>query len=364
MALMKIGRKGDPTRKKSTWEDVENNEKAKVQNASALSTYDQQSKFYNKNKNAGVRDYKTNFAGGGRYLNPQELKKWNSTMPYDTLERAGLESEKVYVPKAFNFETMSTKTFSHDFYKKPEKPKVIAEIPINRDDLDLPKMAINKPGVLPTKTRGLKQAPEKVKADDFSIQKPAKFGGKSLTTQAPSLNRRKAVKREDDVKFGTGVNSGSGMSGVKRLAYAAVANPINKIRFNKEVRQGKAYFGSNEGASSADLKISRTNLKSDKLGLKQAIKDVRKGTKNVVSTDMLTKKERISGYRGEIKSLNSELKTNRQAGKYLKDLRLGGNYMPGATTNENTSIGLRSGKIQFATPEAFKGYTKTKKSKK
>ena len=243
--------------------------------------------------------------------------------------------------------------------------KYASEKKVKAEDLSTSKLPLLKAS-LPTKGGALKERVTASKPEDWSIKKPSKFHGTSISTTAPSLNRRKAVKGVDDVKFGAGANvvkdgTNRGYFGVKKLAYAAVANPLNKVRFNKEVRQGKAYFGSHEGESSSDLADNKTKLRADKAGLKQAVKEVRKGTAEPTS---LSKSDRIKGYRAEIGNVNKELKTNRQAGRYLKDLRLGGSFQAGATVNENTSTGTRSGKIQFATPKSFKGYVGSPQNKR
>jgi hypothetical protein len=389
MALMRTRRKGDPPVKKkevtvsankpaakSTWEDVDQNEMNSKANKASEETYAKQLKFYNEQQKGGVKDLKTMFGGGGRYLNADELKKWNAENSNNVPERAGLESEKIYVPKDFKYgDPTNDKGVAkgyqgagpvyHDYLKKPTKPGPLPIKEINPKDLSLPKMDYLKPGTLPTKGGKLKEVPEKAKAEDWSIKKPSRFSGKSISDSAPNLNRRKAVKGEDNVKFGQGIQTSRGeKAGIKKLAYAAVANPLQRARFNKEVRQGKAYFGSNEGSSSADLATKRSGLKSDKAGLKSAIKDIKRDAKTVVPTKSLTKSERIKGYRAEIGNINKDLRTTNKASRYLKDLRLGGNYQPGATVNEDVSTGLRSGKIQYATPGRFEGFADSPQNKR
>jgi hypothetical protein len=388
MALMRTRRKGDPPVKKknvqevtvsankpaakSTWEDVERNEMNSKANKASEETYAKQLKFYNEQQKGGVKDLKTMFAGGGRYLNADELKRWNAENSNNVPERAGLESEKIYVPKDFKYgDPTNDKGVAkgyqgagpvhHDYLKKPTKPVLRPIVDINTNDLNPGRLQMLKPGPLPTKGGKLKEATEKTKPEDWSIKKPSRFSGTSISYSAPSLNRRKAVKGEDNVKFGGGVKTDSGRFGVKKLAYAAVANPLQRARFNKEVRQGKAYFGSNEGSSSADLAAKRSSLKSDKAEFKTAIKDVKSGA---ALPSSLTKSERIKGYRAEIGTINKDLRTTNKASRYLKDLRLGGNYQPGATVNEDTSTGLRSGKIQYATPGRFEGFADSPQNKR
>jgi hypothetical protein len=395
MALMKMGRRGDPPIKKkkatdtkevtvsadkpvakSTWEDVDYNEAAKKTNANSLSTYDKQSKFYNDNSKAKNHDMKTMFGGGGRYLNADELKRWNSENSNNTEDRAGLESEKIYVPKDFKYDSPSKGKSStaaegyksngpvyHEFLKKPSKPNPLPIRKINNNDLEMPKLPTKKVGLLPTKGGSIIERKAPDKPEDWSIKKPSRFSGTSISYSAPSLNRSKAVKGEDNVKFGGGAKTDSGRFGVKKLAYAAVANPLQRVRFNKEVRQGKAYFGSNEGSTSGDLATKRSNLKSDKAGLKTAIKEVRK---DKALPSSLTKSERIKGYRAEIGNLNKDLRTTKKASRYLSNLG-----QPSANTKiteYKTSAGdvktINTGKIQYATPGRFEGYSDSPQNKR
>jgi hypothetical protein len=254
-------------------------------------------------------------------------------------------------------------------YNIPEAPKEdLRKMKINANDLDLGRLPIKSASVT-QKVGKLKEAPEKAKPEDWSIKKPSKFHAVNVAYSAPSLNRRKAVKGEDNVKFGQGsleLHSGAGRFGFKKAAYAAVANPLQRARFNKEVRQGKAYFGSNEGSSSADLATKRSSLKSDKAGLKSAIKDIKRDAKTVVPTKSLTKSERIKGYRAEIGNINKDLRTTKKAGRYLKDLG-----QPSANTKiteYKTSDGevktINTGKIQYATPGRFEGFADSPQNKR
>jgi hypothetical protein len=398
MALMKMGRRGDPPIKKkkatdtkevtvsadkpvakSTWEDVDYNEAAKKTNANSLSTYDKQSKFYNESQKSGSKDLKSMFSGGGRYLNSDELKRWNSENSNNTEDRAGLEAEKIYVPKDFKYDSPSKGKSStaaegyksngpvyHEFLKKPSKPNPLPIRKINNNDLEMPKLPTKKVGLLPTKGGSIIERKAPDKPEDWSIKKPSRFSGTSISYSAPSLNRSKAVKGEDNVKFGGGAKTDSGRFGVKKLAYAAVANPLQRVRFNKEVRQGKAYFGSNEGSTSGDLATKRSDLKSDKAGLKTAIKEVRKEVKLCLPSEALTKSERIKGYRAEIGNLNKDLRTTKKASRYLSNLG-----QPSANTKiteYKTSAGdvktINTGKIQYATPGRFEGYSDSPQNKR
>ena len=402
MALMKMGRRGDPPIKKkkatdtkevtvsadkpvakSTWEDVDYNEAAKKTNANSLSTYDKQSKFYNESQKSGSKDLKSMFSGGGRYLNSDELKRWNSENSNNSEDRAGLEAEKIYVPKDFKYDSPSKGKSStaaegyksngpvyHEFLKKPSKPNPLPIRKINNNDLEMPKLPTKKVGLLPTKGGSIIERKAPDKPEDWSIQKPSKFHAVNVAYSAPSLNRRKAVKGEDNVKFGEGsleLHSGAGRFGFKKAAYAAVANPLQRVRFNKEVRQGKAYFGSNEGSTSGNLATKRSDLKSDKAKLKTAIKDVKRGSgKTFVPTEALTKSERIRGYRAEIGNVNKDLRTTKKASRYLSNLG-----QPSANTKiteYKTSAGdvktINTGKIQYATPGRFEGYSDSPQNKR
>ena len=295
-------------------------------------------------KYANVSSYKDIY---GYDYDPTERRKAAKEDKLDAYEKK-MGGKNQYAPKSdFGYYTkyMTDEKLKEKFDKDPGK------LPIRSASMT-------------TKRGKLKEAPEKEKPEDWSIKKPSKFHAVNVAYSAPSLNRRKAVKGEDNVKFGQGsleLHSGAGRFGFKKAAYAAVANPLQRARFNKEVRQGKAYFGSNEGSSSADLATKRSGLKSEKAGLKSAIKDVKSGT---ALSSSLTKSERIKGYRAEIGNINKDLRTTNKASRYLKDLRLGGNYQPGATVNEDTSTGLRSGKIQYATPGRFEGFADSPQNKR
>lgn len=258
-----------------------------------------------------------------------------------------------------------------DIYNEPEKPSDdLRGVKIDKSKLELPKMELKKASISPRSGKILGYSSEKSKSEDpsWSIKKPSKFGATNISYSAPSLNRRKAVKGEDEVKFGEGVEVRSGGAnrgrfGVKRAAYAAVANPLQSARFKSEVKQGKAYFGDYEGASSSDISARKSELISGKKDMRSAIKDVRSG-KEVSSS--LSKSERIKGYKSELKDIKKDLKTNVQAGKYLSNLRMGSkdSYKPGASTSENFDTGGRTGKIMYATPEKFEGYSDFARSKK
>lgn len=377
---------------KSTWEDVDKNEAAKKANLESASTYEKQLKYYNEQSKTGQKDMKTMFSGGGRYLNPDELKRWNSENSSNIAERAGLEAEKIYVPKGFKYGDATTNKGAlktpggqgyqgagpvyHEFLKKPIKKQDIEFKKINTDDLPIENLPILKAGTLPTKGGKIKSSIEKDKepTEDWSIRKPSKFHGTSISYRAPSLNREKAVKGEirkktifgvgktksTDVKFGGGVQTNSGRFGIKKLAYAAVANPLQKARFKSEVSQGKAYFGNYEGESNAKISESKEDLKDTKKQMRSAISDVRKGT---ALESTLSKSERIKGYRDEIKDARSGIRTANKASKYLENLRGKGIHSYGTTVNE-VNPGRGIGKIQYATPDKFQGYADFARAKK
>ena len=298
-------------------------------------------------KYANVSSYKDIY---GYDYDPVERKKAVKEDKLDAFEKK-MGGRTQYMPKSdfgYNIKYMTDEKLKEKFDKDPGK------------------LPLLKAGPLPTKRGSLKEATEKDKPEDWSIEKPSKFHAVNVAYSAPSLNRRKAVKGEDNVKFGQGsleLHSGAGRFGFKKAAYAAVANPLQKIRFNKEVRQGKAYFGSNEGSTSGDLATKRSNLKSDKAGLKTAIKEVRK---DKALPSSLTKSERIKGYRAEIGNLNKDLRTTNKASRYLKDLG-----QPSANTKiteYKTSAGdvktINTGKIQYATPGRFEGYSDSPQNKR
>lgn len=294
-------------------------------------------------KYANVSSYKDIY---GYDYDPTERRKAAKEDKLDAYEKK-MGGKNQYAPKSdFGYYTkyMTDEKLKEKFDKDPGK------LPIRSASMT-------------TKRGSLKEAPDKTKPEDWSIAKPSKFHGTSISYSAPNLNRRKAVKGEDNVKFGGGVKTDSGRFGVKKLAYAAVANPLQRARFNKEVRQGKAYFGSNEGSSSADLATKRSSLKSEKAGLKSAIKDVKSGT---ALSSSLTKSERIKGYRAEIGNINKDLRTTKKAGRYLKDLG-----QPSANTKiteYKTSDGevktINTGKIQYATPGRFEGFADSPQNKR
>ena len=296
-------------------------------------------------KYANVSSYKDIY---GYDYDPVERKKAAKEDKLDAFEKK-MGGRTQYMPKSdfgYNIKYMTDEKLKEKFDKDPGK------------------LPLLKAGPLPTKRGSLKEAPEKDKPEDWSIKKPSRFSGTSISYSAPSLNRSKAVKGEDNVKFGGGIKTDSGRFGVKKLAYAAVANPLQRVRFNKEVRQGKAYFGSNEGSTSGDLATKRSDLKSDKADYKTSIKEVRKG--KVDPGASLTKSERIRGYRAEIGTINKDLRTTNKASRYLKDL--GQPSANSKITEYKTSAGdvkkINTGKIQYATPGDFAGYADSPQNKR
>lgn len=279
---------------------------------------------------------------------------------YDPVERkkAAKEDKLDAFEKKMGGRTQYPTKTDFGYYTKYMTDEKLKE-KFDKDPVRLP----IKSASITQKVGKLKESPEKDKPEDWSIQKPSRFSGTSISYSAPSLNRRKAVKGEDNVKFGGGVKTDSGRFGIKKLAYAAVANPLQRARFNKEVRQGKAYFGSNEGDSSAKLATKRSSLKSDKKDLKSGIKEIRKGT---AMSSTLTNSERIKGYRAEIGNINKDLRTTNKASRYLKDL--GQSSANTKITEYKTSDGevktINTGKIQYATPGRFEGFSDSPQNKR
>lgn len=299
-------------------------------------------------KYANVSSYKDIY---GYDYDPTERKKAAKADKLDEFEKK-MGGRTQYAPKSdFGY---------HIKYSTIEKKE---ETPTR---LPIKKAITGKLATLPEK--------DKEPTEDWSIRKPSKFHGTSISYRAPSLNREKAVKGEirkktifgvgktksTDVKFGGGVQTNSGRFGIKKLAYAAVANPLQKARFKSEVSQGKAYFGNYEGESNAKISESKEDLKDTKKQMRSAISDVRKGT-SLEST--LSKSERIKGYRDEIKDARSGIRTANKASKYLENLRGKGIHSYGTTVNE-VNPGRGIGKIQYATPDKFQGYADFARAKK
>ncbi len=86
---------------------------------SDVETYNKQMKVYSDQPKSSRRDVQTKFAGGGRYLNAQELEKWNASKSGD---RAGLTSSKVYVSKDYD-PNKEYKGYFHEDLNKPTAPK-------------------------------------------------------------------------------------------------------------------------------------------------------------------------------------------------------------------------------------------------
>ena len=418
MALMKMGRRGDPPtkKKKESTASVNKKEDEKVQLEGVTTSnifyadikdpverVKAAQKYENDNYNKALKSGNTVTMSSIKTSNPKAYnllsnsmqpnkdsygeiedfavdKKYANVSSYEELgfpkgyspedRKKAIKADKLEeFEKKFGGKSQTSSDPNFGYYTKYKTDEKLKE----KFDLDPGKLPI-KSASMPTKGGSIieRKTTEKDKPEDWSIKKPSRFSGTSITRTAPSLNRREAVRGVDnkgkstDVKFGGGANvvvSGvnRGYFGIKKLGYAAVANPLQKVRFNKEVRQGKAYFGSNEGDSSADLATKRSSLKTDKKDLKSGIREIRKGT---AMSSTLTNSERIKGYRAEIGNINKDIKTNLQAGRYLKDLRGKGDYQAGTNVNEKSTNGRGIGKVQYATPEKFKGYLDSPQNKR
>lgn len=296
---------------------------------SDVETYGKQMKAYEEQPK-GRKDFQALFSGGGRYLSSSELEDWNKQK---SGERGGLAAKKVYVSKGYGKEQPGGpmkgeggKSYSgymgasHEWFDKPTAPVKQKTPTVEQPKLDLERMPLNKITGISTKKKQLAVPEEKEK-----WQAP----GRNLVSVEKTFTTR------------------SGKEKTRTPISKAVENVKRKVQYKQELKQGKAYFGGFEGQNAGD--ISET-----KKGLKQQIKEVRKGTARHMES--LNKRERIQGYK-------SELKQAKQAGKYIKNL--GNEFtMSGATAGENIKrvgpnaevVAKKTGRIRFATPETFKDY--------
>lgn len=341
MALMKTRRNGEPpskvtvTEKREAYKPNVENTKKMAEYESSLSknkatedkykseveSYGKQMKVYSEQPK-GRKDMTTLFQGGGRYLNPTELSDWNKQRSSD---RGGLQSKKVFVSKGYGKESSDKGKLSsdkggtysgylgasHEFFDKPTAPTKQKTPTVERPKIGVERVPLNKITGISTKKKQLAVTEENEK------------------WQAPS---RPLVGVES--KFYTKKN----VEKTKNPINKVVENVGRKIQYKKELKQGKAYFGGFEGENAGD--ISET-----KKGLKQQIKDVRKGA--AAPMESITKRERLKGYK-------SELKQAKQAGKYIKST---GSEYTGVKAGDVVKYGS---KVRFATPETFKGYKKSK----
>ena len=287
---------------------------------SDVETYGKQMKAYEERpKYSGKRDIQTKFSGGGRELSASELAEWNKRK---SGERAGLTAKKVYVAKDYS----SDKEYKGYFYEDMNKPT--APTKQKTPTVEKPKLAIER---MPM---------DKLVSISTDTPRPTRMAlpEEKEKWQAPGRNLVSVEKT---------FYTRSGKEKTRTPISKAVENVKRKVQYKQELKQGKAYFGGFEGQNAGD--ISET-----KKGLKQQIKEVRKGTARHMES--LNKRERIQGYK-------SELKQAKQAGKYIKNL--GNEFtMSGATAGENIKrvgpnaevVAKKTGRIRFATPETFKDY--------
>ena len=390
MALMRMGRRGDDPKKKkdgvqsvgevtvtskraSTWNDVDYNEQAKKTNAESASTYDKQLKYYNEHSKAGAgkKDMKTMFSGGGRYLNPDELKRWNSENSSNYAERAGLEAEKIYVPKGFKYGDATTNKGAlntsggqgyqgagpvfHEFLKKPIKKSEVIELKINKDDLPISNLPIKK-AMVTQKTGKLATLPEK-ESPEFTEPSGTRIKTRYIKPKNVSMGEHVASNVKYVAKKALG-GTPFLRSGVEKKREALIQG-----KAGREIKLGKAYFGEFEGSTKSEISNVRKDLKDTKKQMRTAIGEVKKGT---ALSSPLSKPERIKGYRDEIKSARSGIRTANKASKYLG--KLGQQSANSAITEYKTSAGdiksIGTGKIRIATPGKFQGYADFARSKK
>jgi hypothetical protein len=388
MALMRTGRRGDDPKKKkdgvqsvqeatvtakraSTWNDVDYNEQAKKTNAESASTYDKQLKYYNEQSKTGKKDMKTMFSGGGRYLNPDELKRWNSENSSNISERAGLEAEKIYVPKGFKYGDATTNKGAlntsggqgyqgagpvfHEFLKKPIKKSEVIELNINKDDLPISNLPIKKAMV--TQKTGKLALPSEKESPEWTEPSGTRIKTRYIKPKNVSMGEHVASNVKYVAKKALG-GTPFLRSGVEKKREALIQG-----KAGREIKLGKAYFGEFEDSTKSDISNVRKDLKDTKKQMRTAIGEVKKGT---ALDSTLSKRERIKGYKDEIKDARSGIRTVNKASKYLD--KLGQRSANPAVTEYKTSLGdikpISTGKIRIATPERFQGYADFARSKK
>lgn len=385
---MRMGRKGDDPKKKkdgvqsvgevtvtskraSTWNDVDYNEQAKKTNAESASTYEKQLKYYNEQSKSGKKDMKTMFSGGGRYLNPDELKRWNSENSSNYAERAGLEAEKIYVPKGFKYGDATTNKGAlntsggqgyqgagpvyHEFLKKPIRKSEVIELNINKDDLPISNLPIKKAMV--TQKTGKLALPSEKESPEWTEPSGTRIKTRYIKPKNVSMGEHVASNVKYVAKKALG-----GVpflrSGVEKKREALIQG-----KAGREIKLGKAYFGDFEGSTKSEISNVRKDLKDTKKQMRSAIGEVKKGT---ALNSPLSKSERIKGYRDEIKAARSGIRTANKASKYLG--KLGQQSANSAITEYKTSAGdiksIGTGKIRIATPGKFQGYADFVKANK
>jgi hypothetical protein len=282
---------------------------------SDVETYGKQMKAYSEQPK-GRRDMTTFFQGGGRYLNPQELEAFNKGNAEDVSRRGGLKASKVYVSKDYGKEGVSMgysgyKGAYHEWLDKPTAPVKQKTPTVERPKLAIEQMPLNKVTGVSTKKKQLAVPNEKEK-----WQAP----GRNLVSVEKTFTTR------------------GGKEKTRTPISKAVENVKRKAQYKQELKQGKAYFGGFEGESASDIASTKSSLKKQ-------IKDVKKGT--VAPMESVSKRERLKGYKSELKQAN-------QAEKYAK--KVGAEYY-GVGAGQNVEFNPKFGsKVRFATPETFKGY--------
>lgn len=332
MALMKTKRNGEPpskitvkTKREAYVPNVENQRKmAEYESAlgknkaiedkykSDVESYGRQMKAYSEQPK-GRKEFQTLFSGGGRFLSESELTDWNKQKSGD---RGGLQAKKVYVSKGYGKEQSSGPMkgdkgaysgylgAAHEWFDKPTAPTSPKMATVERPKLGIERMPLNKVTGISTK-RGELAEPTKWEQPEL----------RKIGNVEQYYRTKKDVKKEN------------------KLIGRTIENVKRKAEFKKELKQGKAYFGTYAGETAGDIRAHKKAIKED-------IKDV------------LTTRP-IKGL-GLVKKDLSKLKTARQAEKYVKKA---GREYTGLTTDQTNQIG---NKVRFATPEKFKGYKKTK----
>jgi hypothetical protein len=203
--------------------------------------------------------------------------------------------------------------------------------------------------------------PKNIKLNRMTLLKP------KLTTQKGELAIGSATSEpveKGDWKPAGGVKTKSRIvkpSNVKtgeyigqNLKYAAqrVAgkNPVLRPGVTKEklvakrgdryLNQGKAYFSNYENQGLASIKEKRAELKESKADLKSDIKTARQEGN----------RERVELYRNLKKDYNAELRQNKLAGKYVKNV--GREYVGVAAGQELEN----TGRVRVNTPKTFAGF--------
>jgi hypothetical protein len=299
---------------------------------SDVEAYNKQMKVYSDQPKSSRRDVQTKFAGGGRYLNTQELEKWNASKSGD---RAGLTSSKVYVSKDYD-PNKEYKGYFHEDLNKPTAPKKQTLAEPKAPNLSLERMPMLK--IKKIETTSSKKLTERTPAEEpEQWQAPSRRYTETKVTKSTARN---AARNEGKLKSA-------------RVSDISLKSKVAGLSYNKEGKEAKAYYGGFEGQTKSDITERRGAIKAEKRELRQGIKDVRKGV--TPASESLSKSERIQGYRKEIKNLRAENKQAKQAGKYFdKNLEARSFYDEGREVVRAQAKEKPGAK--FFTPEAMKGY--------